>query len=346
MKAITFYEHGDSNVLRYEDVPSPEPGPGEALIAVRAVAVNRGPDVETRRKGFAMGALPKPHIGGTDPAGHVVGLGPGVEGFALGDRVAIYPVIACGSCDFCQAGAAENYCRKSRLFGVQTEGGRAELTVAPTTQLVRLPDSVSYTQAAALGVAYTTTYHGMFERAGIGPSDSLLVMGAGGGVGVAAVQLAVDIGVPVFAVTGDRWKQERLLELGVEAAFSYRDADWADHLRAATKDGLGVTAAFDNGGTATMAASVSCLGRGGRLFCSGGTTGLEVSLNVRNLYREQQSLLFYVQGSKADMTKLVELVATGRIDPMIDSTYPLVEAAAADDRMESGEHFGRVVITV
>lgn len=345
MKAIAFYEHGGSEVLRHEDIARPAPGPGEVLIAVGAVGVNRGPDVETRRKGFAMGELPKPHVGGTDPAGEIVELGDGVEDFALGDRVAVYPVIACGACDFCRAGAAENYCRASRLFGVQTEGGRAEFTVAPASQLVRLPDSVSFVQAAALGVAYTTTYHGMFSRAEVGPDDSLLVMGAGGGVGVAAVQLAVDLGIPVFAVTGSDRKRERLLELGVTAAFSYRDADWTENLRAATAGGLGVTAAFDNGGTATLAASVSCMGRGGRLFCSGGTTGLEVGLNVRDLYREQQSLLFYVQGAKADMEALVELVADGRIDPVIDGTYPLAEAAAADDRMESGEHFGRIVIT-
>jgi NADPH:quinone reductase-like Zn-dependent oxidoreductase len=346
MKAIGFYEHGGSEVLRYEDVPRPEPAPGEVLIAVGAVGVNRGPDVETRRKGFSMGELPKPHVGGTDPAGEIVELGDGVEDFAVGDRVAVYPVIACGVCDFCRAGAGENYCRDSRLFGVQTEGGRAEFTAAPATQVVRLPDSVSFAQAAALGVAYTTTYHGMFSRAEIGPGDSLLVMGAGGGVGVAAVQLAVDLGIPVFAVTGSDWKRERLLELGVEAAFSYRDGDWTEDLRAATEGGLGVTAAFDNGGTATLAASVSCMGRGGRLFCSGGTTGLEVGINVRNLYREQQSLLFYVQGAKADMEALVALVAAGRIDPVIDGAYPLAEAAAADDRMESGEHFGRIVITV
>jgi acryloyl-coenzyme A reductase len=346
MKAIGFYEHGGSEVLRYEDAARPEPAPGEVLIAVGAVGVNRGPDVETRRKGFSMGRLPQPHVGGTDPAGEIVELGDGVDDFAVGDRVAVYPVIACGVCDFCRAGATENYCRASRLFGVQTEGGRAEFTAAPATQLVRLPDAVSFAQAAALGVAYTTTYHGMFSRAGIGPGDSLLVMGAGGGVGVAAVQLAVDLGIPVFAVTGSEWKRERLLELGVEAAFSYRDGDWTEHLRAATKDGLGVTAAFDNGGTATLAASAACMGRGGRLFCSGGTTGLEVGINVRNLYREQQSLLFYVQGAKADMEALVALVAEGRIDPVIDGAYPLAEAAAADDRMESGEHFGRIVITV
>jgi acryloyl-coenzyme A reductase len=207
MKAVVFHEHGSSDVLEYEEMPVPEPGTGEVLLAVRAVAVNHGPDVETRRRGFGMGQLPMPHIGGVDPAGEVVGLGPGVTRAQVGDRVAVYPVIACGVCDFCLAGDPENYCRDSRLFGVQTPGGRAEFVTVPERQLVALPDNVSYEAAAALGVAYTTTYHGMFARAGLTADDTLLVMGAGGGCGVAAVQLATITGARVLAVTGDRSKQ-------------------------------------------------------------------------------------------------------------------------------------------
>ena len=328
MKAITFHRHGDSEVLAWEDVAEPEPGPGAVVVGVRAVSVNHGPDVETRRKGFGMGSLPMPHIGGIDPAGEVVALGPGVEGFTVGDRVAVYPVIACGVCDFCLAGAGENLCRNSRLFGVQTPGGRAERVAVPVTQLVRLPDTVSYVQAAALGVAYTTTYHGVVERGQVGAEDSLLVMGAGGGCGVAAVQLGKLLGARVFALTGPEWKQERLRELGADVVLSYRDRQWVEQVREAT-DGLGVTAAFDNAGTATLAHSLDCLGRAGRLVCSGGTSGLEVNLDIRHLYRNLISMLFYVQGTKADMESLVALVAAGELDPVVDRVYPLEEAAAA-----------------
>src|SRR4051794_11977594 len=345
MKAVVFHEHGSSDVLGYEEMPAPEPAAGEVLLAVRAVAVNHGPDVETRRKGFGMGQLPMPHIGGVDPAGEVVGLGPGVTRAQVGDRVAVYPVIACGVCDFCLAGEAENYCRDSRLFGVQTPGGRAEFVTVPERQLVALPDNVSYEAAAALGVAYTTTYHGMFARAGLTADDTLLVMGAGGGCGVAAVQLAAITGARVLAVTGERSKQERLLELGADAAFSYRDSHWAEQVLEATGGG-GVGVAFDTPGAATLPASLRCLGRGGRLFCSGGTTGLDVALNIRDLHRNHNSLLFYVQGARADMEALVALVADGRLDPVIDREYPLRDAALADEHLDSGEQFGRVVITV
>ena len=345
MKAVMFSEHGDSNVLYYGDTATPEPGPGEVLIKVHAVSVNHGPDIETRRSGFGMAALAMPHIGGVDPAGQIVGLGPDTEGFVVGDRVAVYPVMACGICDWCTSGAGENYCPYSRMFGIHTQGGRAEYVCAPVTQLVRLPDAVSYEAAAALGVAYTTTWHGVVERGKVTAADTLLVMGAGGGVGVAAVQLGKLVGARVIAVTGEPWKQERVRGLGADEVFSYRDSNWPQQVMAAT-EGRGVSVAFDNSGTATLPATIDCLGRGGRLFCSGGTTGLEVTLNVRHLYRDLISLLFYVQGTKADMGKLVELVAAGSLDPVIDRTFALHEAGAADDLIDANKMFGRIVLSV
>ena len=345
MKAITFKKHGDSEVLEYSEVARPVPGRGEVLIAVRAVSVNHGPDIETRRKGFSMGGVEMPHIGGVDPAGDIVDVGVDVEGFSVGDRVAVYPVIACGACEFCLEGAPENYCSNSLLYGVQTQGGRAQFAIAPARQLVHLPESVSYEAAAALGVAYTTTWHGMMERAQLTAQDTLLVVGAGGGTGVAAVQLAKLFGARVIALTGDTWKQERVRELGADEVFSYKDDDWPEKVRAATQ-GRGVTVVFDNVGSRTLRSSIDCLARGGRLFCSGGTTGFEVTLDVRHLYRRLISLYFYVQGSKADMQKLVALVADGSLNPVVDSVYSLSEAALADDHLDAQKQFGRVLLRI
>lgn len=345
MKAITFDRHGESNVLEYCDVERPTPGVGEVLIAVRAVSINHGPDVETRRRGFSMGSVEMPHIGGVDPAGDIVEVGPAVEGYARGDRVAVYPVIACGECKFCLGGAPENYCSNSRLFGVQTQGGRAQFVVAPASQLVLLPETVSYEAAAALGVAYTTTWHGMVERAHITADDTLLVMGAGGGCGVAAVQLGKLFGARVIAVTGSAWKQERVRHLGADEVFSYYDEDWPAKVRAAT-GGRGVTVAFDNVGATTFQGTISCLARAGRLFCSGGTTGFDVTINLRELYRNLITLLFYVQGAKADMQSLVDLVARGALEPVIDTRFELSNAAEADDHLDAQGQFGRVVLYV
>lgn len=345
VRAVLFHGHGEGDVLRYVEHPTPEPGADEVLLKVHAVSVNHGPDIETRRSGFGMSALSMPHIGGVDPAGEIVGLGADVQDFRIGDRVAVYPVLACGVCEFCRAGVGENYCPNSRMFGIHTPGGRAEYVTAPAAQLVKLPDAVSYEDAAALGVAYTTCYFGVVERGKVTAGDTLLVMGAGGGVGVAAVQLGKMIGARVIAVTGEQWKQDRVRELGADEVFSYRDANWSKQVMAAT-DGRGVSVAFDNSGTKTLPDTLTCLGRAGRLFCSGGTTGLQVTLDVRHLYRELISLLFYVQGRKADMAELVELVATGALKPVIDRVYPLAEAAAADEVIDSNTMFGRVVLRV
>ena len=345
MRAVVFDRHGASDVLAWREVPRPEPGPGEVLVAVRAVAVNRGLDVETRRTGFGMAGIELPHIGGVDPAGVVAEVGADVRGLAVGDRVAVYPVIACGRCAPCLAGAGQNYCDDQRLFGVQTQGGRAEYVRVPASQLVGLPDAVSFEAAAALGVAYTTTWHGIAHRARLTAEDTLLVMGAGGACGVAAVQLGRLVGARVLAVTGPGWKQDALGELGADAVFSYRDPDWPAQVRAATA-GRGVSAAFDNAGTATLAGTLETLGRGGRLFCCGGTSGFEVSLNVRTLYRNHISLLFYMQGTMADLVRLMELVASGELDPVVGGRYALRDAALADDQLDAQQHFGRILLTV
>jgi acryloyl-coenzyme A reductase len=345
LKAIIFNRHGDSGVLEYAEMPTPRPAAGEALVAVHAVSVNHGPDIETRRSGFSMGQVPMPHIGGIDPAGVIAELGPGVETFSIGDRVAVYPVIACGKCDFCRAGAGENYCRDSRLFGVQTPGGRAEYVTVPVTQLVRLPDQVSFAAAAALGVAYTTTWHGLVERAALTADDTLLVTGAGGDCGVAPVQIARHFGARVIALTGQEWKREHLAALGADVVLNYNDADWGRAVREAT-GGLGVSVAFDNAGSATLPTTLDSLARTGRLVCSGGTSGFEVTINIRSLYRNHASLLFYVQGAKADTERLVELVAAGALAPVIGREFRLGDAALADDHLDSGEHLGRVVLRV
>ena len=344
MKAIVYYEHGGPEVLRYEDVVDPTPGASEVLVRVAAVGINPGPDLWTRRGGFGVGAVQMPHIGGVDPAGEIVALGDDVTGFAVGDRVAVYPVLACGRCDFCRAGGDENYCRAVGMFGIGTPGGRAELVSVPTSQLVRLPDEVSCEAAAALGVAYTTTWHGLVDRGNITAADTLLVVGAGGGCGVAAVQIAHRVGARVLALTGSPAKREPLLALGADAVFDYHDEDWPQQVMSET--GNGPTLAFDNGGAQTLPKTISCLNRRGRLVCSGGTTGMDVQINLSPLYRNHIDLRFYVQGSKRNMAELVALTASADLRPVIDSSFALADAAAADRRLLSDEHFGRVILTV
>jgi acryloyl-coenzyme A reductase len=343
MKAVMIEEHGGPEVLRYVDAQDPVPGPGEVVIRVGALTVNPGPDVQTREGRFGMPGFQLPHIGGSDPAGEVVALGEGVTSPQIGDRVVVYPLLWCGECDFCRRGFGANYCRNMKLWGAQTWGGRAEFARIPARNVVPLPDSVSYEAAATLPVSYITTWHGIIDKAGLVEGETLLVMGAAGGCGVAAIQIGLLHGARVLAVSGAEWKRERAVALGADRAFDYHDADWAEQVMDAT-DGRGVSVLFDNVGQATWPQSIPCLDRGGRLVCSGCTTGCAMELDVLWAYRRMISMHFHVQGTKQNLEDLVELIGQGRLDPVIDSRFPLRDIALAEEKLLSQNHFGKIVI--
>jgi acryloyl-coenzyme A reductase len=343
MKAVVFHQHGGPEVLAYEDLPTPEPGPEEALVRVHATTVNHGPDTRVRHDGFGIPGFRLPHVCGADGAGEVVALGSDASGLEVGRRVGIYPLVWCGTCDFCRRGAGENYCRAWRMMGMHFWGAHAEYVTMPARNLVPLPDSVSYEAAATLGVSYGTAHHGLVRQVRLSGDHTVLVMAAGSGIGAAALQIAVDAGARVIATSSVGWKRERALELGADAAFDYRDEGWPEAVLAAT-DGRGVDIAFDNLGAETWSKSLACLDRGGRMLCSGNTGGWEVPLDLRTVYRKMIEMRFHMQGALADFRALVELIAAGRIEPVIDSVVALSQNAAAEQRLAERKQFGKVVL--
>lgn len=342
MHAVVFREPGGPEVLRYEEVERPAPGPHEVLVQVRALTINPGPDGMPRMPGFGPPGFSLPHVTGSDPAGVVVAVGEAVDRVEVGERAVVYPILRCGQCDLCARGVPANYCRRFRIVGVHTWGGRADYVVVPQEALAAIPDNVSFEQAAALAVSYNTTWHGMHDRAAVNHDDTLLVVGAGGGCGVAAVQLAKHLGARVIALTGSQDKAECLRELGADVVLSYRDEDWVDQVRSAS--GHGVSVAFDNAGQATWARTVACLDRGGRMFCSGTTTGPRLELNGRDLYREQISLLFNVQGTYDNLVELLGLVEAGALKPLVDRRFALSEIGAAEELLATGAQVGKVAL--
>lgn len=344
MKAVVFREHGGPEVLRHEEIADPEPGPGEVLVRVRTVTVNRGVDARVRMTGYQFPGFTLPHVSGSDPAGDVVALGPGVTDVAVGDRVIAYPILNCGECDFCRDGTrGENYCRRWRLVGVHTWGGFAEYVRLPADKLVVLPDGVAYESASALPISYLPAIHGLLTLAKLGPDDTLLVMAAGSGIGTAAIDLARMVGARVIATAGPEWKLQRAREAGADVAVSYAEPGWVDQVREAT-GGRGATVVFDNIGGETWAQSMSLADRGARLVCSGTTGTPQVTLNLLDLYRTMVTAYFHMQGTSAELRTLVDAVAAGKLHPVIDSRYPLADVVAADQRLARRENFGKVVL--
>ena len=344
MKAVIFREYGGPEVLLYEEIDDLEPGPGEALVRVRTVTVNRGLDAMVRESGYGFAGFSLPHVGGSDPAGDVVAVGADVTRVAPGDRVISYPILNCGECDFCRRGVGENYCRRYRVIGVHTWGGFAEYVRLPADKLVHLPDPVPYEIGSALPVSYLPAIHGLITLAGLGPDDTLLVMAAGSGIGMAAIDLAQMVGARVIATAGSEWKLQRAREIGADVAVSYAEPGWVDQVRAAT-DGRGATVVFDNIGAETWPQSLSLADRGARIVCSGTTGTPEVTLNLRHLYRNMNRFYFHMQGTSTELRTLVDGVASGRLHPVVDSRYPLSDIAAAEQRLVRRQNFGKVVLT-
>ncbi|HYO41263.1 MAG TPA: zinc-binding dehydrogenase [Nocardioidaceae bacterium] len=342
MNAIVFHEYGGPEVLRWEQVAAPTADVGHVVVKVGACSINRGPDAMVRSGKFGLTGNSLPHVSGADAAGTITQIGDDVTGVKVGDRVAVYPILSCDTwCNHCPR-LGENYCAKFRVVGVQTWGGHAEYVAVPARNVVPIADSLSFEAAAMLGVSYITAWHGMITKAATQPGETILVMAAGSGVGAAAIQIGAMLGARVLATTGAPWKAEKAREIGADEVFDYNDPGWTEKVRTTT-DGHGVDVLFDNvGGTWTQ--SVPLLARGGRLFCSGATSQWDVNIDLRQLYRNMNTLHFYMQGTKEEMGVVADLMAQQRLLPVIDSVYPMSQAREAHQRLNDNNQFGKIVL--
>jgi NADPH:quinone reductase-like Zn-dependent oxidoreductase len=338
VKAVRFHAHGGPEVLRYEDAPEPVPGPGQALVRVRACALNHL-DLWQRR-GIARVSIPFPHISGADVAGDVVFTSDGE--FAPGRRVLLQPGLSCGRCPACLDGR-DNDCPGYDVLGYQSEGGYAEYVAVPVQNLVAVPDAIGFAEAAAFPLTFLTAWHMLVTRARIRPGEDVLVLGAGSGVGQAAIQIGWLHGTRVFATAGTDAKLARARELGAYEGINHHTQDLPAEIRRLT-DGRGVDVVIEHVGQATWERSVKCLARGGRLVTCGATTGHEGRLDLRFLFSRQLSLLGSYMGTKAELLRAAQFFFAGELRPVIDRTYPLADAAEAHRRLEAGDQFGKIVL--
>ena len=340
MKAVMFDQLGGPEVLEYRDVPDPVAGAGEVVLQVKACSVNRTLDLEVREKGYFGVKLP--HISGVDPAGVVTHVGPGVTGIRVGDRVAVNPIITCGECRLCQRGQ-ENACLSIRVFGVHFDGGYAEFVRAPAKQVIHVPATLSFSEAAALPLSYAVAWQLLVPLGQVSAQDTVLIQAAGSGIGVAGLQIAKLKGARVIAAAGSDEKLERARALGADLTVNYATADLSQEVKRLT-DGWGADLVFENIGAAMWDRSLACLAKKGRLVTCGTHGGSQASIDIRALYLKANSLLFSLGATRRDVEEVFRLAGEGKLKAVIDRTFPLREAAAAQEYLSSRKNFGKIIL--
>ncbi len=340
MKAALFSRHGGPEVLQYSNFPTPEPKPGEVLIRLKAAALNRLD--EWVRVGWPGIKLDYPHIPGADGAGVVEAVGAGVTRFVAGDRAVIDGTLSDGVCEFCQRGE-DNVCVKGGVLGENARGTYAEYIALPERNLLRLPDGVSFEMAAAASLVFLTAWHSLITRGGLKADETVLIVGAGGGVNTAAIQIAKHIGCAVFVVGSGEGKLARAKELGADVLIDRSNEDWGKKIFQLTEK-RGVDAVVDNVGGATMMTSLRAARRGGRVLTVGNTSGPKFEFDNRYMFGKHISLIGSTMGNRADFETVMALVFAGKLHAPIDSTFPLSEARAAHEKMGRGEFFGKIVL--
>jgi NADPH:quinone reductase-like Zn-dependent oxidoreductase len=338
MKAVRFHSHGGPEVLRYEDAPQPTAGAGDVIVRVRACALNHL-DIWNRR---GVVKLKLPHISGADVAGEIADAAE--SGLPVGHRVMLQPGLSCGRCAACLEGR-DNDCPRYDVLGSQSDGGYAEYVRVPAQNIIPLPDAIGFVEAAAFPLTFVTAWHMLVTRARIRPGEDVLVLGAGSGVGQAAIQIAWLHGARVFATAGNDDKLARAKAIGAHGVVNHHSQDVPAEIRRFTNN-RGVDIVIEHVGQATWERSLKCLARGGRLVTCGATTGYDAKIDLRFLFARQYSLMGSYMGSKGELLRAAQFFFGGQLRPVVDRTFPLEDAAAAQRYLEEGKQFGKVVLEV
>lgn len=342
MKAMLFRTQDDRARLELAEISVSEPGPGEVLVRVAFCGANRL-DLLVR-SGYTPVKLALPHIPGSEVSGTVAALGPGVSGLEPDQRVVVHPYLSCGRCEQCLAGE-ETTCRTGDILGLMSQGGFAEYVVVPSRHVLPVPAGVTLARAAAVTLAALTAYHMLVTKARLTAGETVVVLAAGSGVGSAAVQLARLMGARVIATAGSDAKLERARALGAHATVNYTTEDQVAAVRRLTGR-RGADVVFEHVGAATWDASMACLARNGRLVTCGSFTGNMAAVNLWTTFAKQLQIIGAYGGTRSELTRVLDLVAAGDFQPVIDRVIPLAEAEVALQALESRAQFGKILIEV
>jgi NADPH:quinone reductase-like Zn-dependent oxidoreductase len=343
MKAAVIREHGGLDRVRVEDVPEPKAGEGEVVLEVRSAALNHL-DIWVR-KGRPGLVLKMPHVLGSDAAGVVAELGSGTHGVSVGDEVILNPGLSCGCCESCRRGQ-QSECISFSIVGAGRPGTFAEKVAVPFCNVFPKPAYLNFDEAAALPLVYQTAWRMLMTRGAAKPGETVLIHGIGGGVALAALQLAKLAGAEVIVTSSSDEKLARAAALGADHTINYKSEN---SVRAAVKDitaGRGVDVVIDAVGAGTWDTSLGLVRRGGRIVLCGVTTGAQAPTNLQALYWNQLTIMGSTMGSHEDFRLMLKTVAASKLKPVIDSVRPLKEVADAMARMEAAQQFGKIVLRI
>ncbi len=342
MKAVRYHQAGGSSVLEYGDVADPTPGAADVVVRVEACALNRL-DIVQRAGYYQMPGFRYPHIPGMDVAGIVVHAGREVESVAVGDRVVIDPSLA-GVCAGSKFAGKGDIFGELAVIGATEDGGYAQLCAAPASHVYRIPDDMDFAHAAQFPTCWLTAAHALFQVGKLRVGESVLIHAAGSGVSTAGIQLAKSVGAVVFATAGTDEKCERARKLGADHVLNNRSGDVAAWAREHTA-GAGVNMVFDHVGTALFGASLFALGIKGRLVVCGNSSGDSATIpSLGYLFHSGISIIGSDPYRPDEFAPAWTTFCAGEFPTLVDSEFPLAEAAAAQDKLESNDVFGKIIL--
>ncbi len=343
MKSVLINEHGGKDVIEYGEIEDPEISEGEVLIEVKAGALNHL-DIWVR-KGLPGMDLDFPHIPGADAAGIVKDTGERVEDFKEGDHVVVWPGISCGKCEFCRKGEGP-MCISYGILGEDTDGVHSELSAVPEENLIKIPEDkeIDWEVAAASPLVFGTSWRMLIERGNLKPSESILVLGASGGVGHASVQIAKYTGAEVYATASTEEKLEKAKELGADYIINYKEEDFDKKIKELT-DRRGVDAVVDHIGQQTWKKSLNSLAKGGRILTCGSTTGPTPETQINQIFWNQLKVIGSTMATWSEAKTVLDLVWDGKLKPEIRDVLPMSETGKAHSMLEDRQGFGKVVVT-
>ena len=347
MTAVRMYEYGGPEVMKIETHPVPKPADNEILMKVRASSVTWW-DLAYRtgmvKPVPGRGALPMPQQLGREAAGDVVAIGRNVGLFAVGDRVVMMVHPACGQCWFCIRGL-DNLCVRTELPAHQRFGGYAEYITVPEHGVMKAPDTMSYEKLACIFWSYATVYHMMHRRAKLRAGESVLITGASGGMGTAAIQLAKLAGAhPILALSSSSHKRSDLLKLGADAVMNYKDEDIEAQIRKHTADRMGVDVVLDHVGGPMATLGINAVRMSGRVVCAAVMGGVSIPLDLSQLFVKNINVIGSRASTRLDQQTILRLAAEGKIDPLISHTFDVGDVVESQRLLESGGHTGKIVL--